>query len=260
MLMEKSQFDFWIASPIKQKQPHSFNTLGDLIRATCLRRTKDITQDSLKLPGRIERIEEIELNQADQAVYDFFREKTAKIAAGLADRDGGRSRRSKGKGSDILTLINFLRRICDHGVDLLPQSALEAWRSKNSTLVDWQMMQKCDKVCDLCGFIIEEVDSPSDDIPEFDCRHSICTTCSMQSENTSVDESQKCPKCAAMHTTSGNSSSLPEYSIRLSAKVETLIRNLDAEQTPKQHEDKALPVKRYLIITNPADVAVVQRF
>jgi hypothetical protein len=82
----------------------------------------------------------------------------------------------------------------------------------------------------------------------------------MQSENTSVDESQKCPKCAATHTTSGNSSSLPEYSIRLSAKVETLIRNLDAEQTPKQHEDKALPVKRYLIITNPADVAVVQRF
>lgn len=260
MLMEKSQFDLWIASPIKQKQPHSFNTLGDLIRGTCLRRTKDITQDSLKLPGRIERIEEIELHQADQVVYDFFRDKTAKIAAGLADRDGGRSRRSKGKGSDILTLINFLRCICNHGVDLLPQSALEAWRSKNSTSMDWQMMQNCNKLCDSCGSVIEEVDSLSDDIPEVDCRHSICTACSMQSENTSVDEAQKCPKCAATRSTSGKSSNPPEHSIRLSAKVEALIRNLDAEQTLKQHEDKALPVKRYLTITDLADIAVLQDF
>jgi SNF2 family DNA or RNA helicase len=248
--MEKSQFDFWVASPIKQKQPHCFNTLRDLIRATCLRRTKDMTQNSLKLPGRIERIEEIKLHQADQVVYDFFREKTAKIAAGLAGRDSGSSRRSKGKGSDILTLINFLRRICNHGLDLLPRSALEAWRSKNNTSVDWQMMQNCNKVCDLCGSIIEEVASFSDDIPEFHCHHSICTICSMQSGNTSVDEAQKCPKCAATRATSGNSSSKPEYSVRLSAKVEALMKNLDAERALKHHEDNGLPVKRYLTITD----------
>jgi SNF2 family DNA or RNA helicase len=258
--MEKSQFDFWIASPIKQKQLHSFDTLGDLIRATCLRRTKDITQGSLQLPRRIERIEEIELHQADQVLYDFFREKTAKIAAGLAGREGGRSTRSKRKGSDILTLINFLRRICNHGVDLLPQSALEAWRSKNSTSVDWQMMQNCNRVCDSCGSIIEEVDTLSDDIPEFHCRHLICMACWMQSENTSIDEGRKCPKCAATQAISGNPSSPQKKTIRLSAKVEALIKNLHAEQILKQHEDKALPVKRYLTITDPADAAVVQRF
>ncbi|KAH8597908.1 SNF2 family N-terminal domain-containing protein [Bisporella sp. PMI_857] len=66
LLMEKSQFDFWIMSPIKKKQPNCFNILGDLIRATCLRRTKDIMQNLLMLPERTEKIEEIELHQADQ--------------------------------------------------------------------------------------------------------------------------------------------------------------------------------------------------
>jgi SNF2 family DNA or RNA helicase len=243
--MEKSQFDFWISSPIKQKQPNSFTTLGDLIRATCLRRTKDITQLSLKLPRRIERVEEIELHKADQALYHFFREKTAKIAAGLASRDEGTSRTSKGKSANILTLINFLRRICNSGEDLLPQSALEAWRTKNSASMDLQMMRNCNKICDSCGSIIEEADLLSDDNPEFVCRHSICSTCSMQSENTPIDEVRKCPKCAATQAMSGNSSSLPKSSFSLSAKVEALIRNLDAEQTADQHKDKGLPVKRY---------------
>src|SRR4051812_67902 len=72
LLMEKSQFDFWITSPIKQKRSNCVSTLGDLIRATCLRRTKNITQASLKLPGRIERTEEIDLHQADRALYEFF--------------------------------------------------------------------------------------------------------------------------------------------------------------------------------------------
>ncbi|KAF8862893.1 hypothetical protein BDZ45DRAFT_702737 [Acephala macrosclerotiorum] len=243
LLMEKSQFDFWIASPIKQKRPNSFSILGDLIRATCLRRTKDTTQDSLNLPRRIERIEEIELHHADQVLYQIFREKTAKMAAGLAGQDGGTSRSSEGKGANILTLINFLRRICDYGEDLLPQSALEAWKSKNSTLVDWQMMRNCNKICDSCGSTIEEIDLLSDDSPEFHCHHSICTTCSMQNEITSIDEVRKCPKCADTRATSRNSSSLPDISTRLSAKVEALIRNLGAEQTVEKYEDKALPVK-----------------
>lgn len=239
LLTEKSQFDFWITSPIKQKRPNSFSIIGDLIRATCLRRTKNMTQDSLKLPRRIERMEEVELHQADQVLYDFFKEKTAKIAAGLSGQDGG-------KGATILTLINFLRRICNHGEDLLPQSALEALRSKNSTSVDWQMMQNCKQVCDSCSSIIEEVDLLSNDSPEFDCRHSICTTCSLQSENISTDEVRKCPKCAASRARSGNSFATPKSSAVFSAKVESLVRNLDAEQTMGEHDEKALPVKRYL--------------
>jgi SNF2 family DNA or RNA helicase len=245
LLMEKSQFNFWITSPIKQKQPNSFNTLGDLIRATCLRRTKDLAQGSLKLPRRIERIEEIKMHQEDQVLYDFFKEKTAKTAAGLTGRDSGTSRRGEGKGAMILTLINFLRRICNSGEDLLPQSALEAWKSNDSTSADWQMMQKCKQICDSCSSVLEEGDLLSDNGPEFDCHHSICTACSTQRENISIDEVRKCPKCEAKRARSGNSFSKPKSSSRFSAKVEALIRNLDAEQTIGKHEDETLPVKRY---------------
>jgi SNF2 family DNA or RNA helicase len=242
--MEKSQFDFWITSPIKRKQPNSLTTLGDLVRATCLRRTKEIAQNSLKLPLRIERIEEITLHQKDQELYEYFREKTAKIAAGLAGQGEDAPKISGGKDANILTLINFLRRICNHGENLLPQSALEARRA-NIMLVDWKMMQNCNKSCDSCGSHIEELDFLSDDIPEFDCHHSICTICTSQSDNTSAAEMQKCPKCAAKRVKSENSSSLPKSSIRFSAKVEALMQNLHTEQTLEQHKNKALPVKRY---------------
>ena len=258
LLTEKSEFDFWITSPIKRKHPNSLSTLGDLIRATCLRRTKDMTQDSLQLPRRIERIEEIKLHQADQNLYDFFREKTAKIAAGIAMLDESTSGIGREKDANILTLLNFLRRICNHGEDLLPPSALEAWRS-STVSVDWQMMRNYNRICDSCGSLIEEVDFLSGNSPEFGCHHSICTTCSMQRENSITEEAWKCPKRAAMQATSGNFLTLPTSSIRLSAKVEALIRNLSSEQALEEREDKALPVKRYPAMIDPANIAVIQR-
>ena len=246
--MDKSQFDFWINYPFKQKQQDSLRKLGDLVRATCLRRTKDSIQDSLRIPQRIDRTEDINLHQSDQDLYEFFRAKTAKIAAGLSRPDEGRSRSNERRETNILTLINFLRRICNHGEDLLPQSALEAWKS-NSMLVDWQMMRNCDRGCDSCGSPIESVDFLSKDTPEFDCQHSFCTMCYMQSEDTVTGEVQKCPKCAAMRVKSGNFLSPSESSIQLSAKLEALLRNVAAEQALERHQKGALPVKRYSLIS-----------
>ncbi|KAE8448034.1 hypothetical protein EG329_009957 [Mollisiaceae sp. DMI_Dod_QoI] len=245
LLTEKSQFDRWITLPIEQKRPDSFSTLGDLIRATCLRRTKQMTQGSLKLSPRIERVEEIVLHKADHALYHFFREKMAKIAAGLAGQDRDKFRPSEAKGANLLTLINFLRRICNNGEGLLPQSALEAWRSKNITLVDWKMMQNCNKTCHSCGCTLEEADLLSDDSLDFGCHHSICAACSMQSENTpmDMDDVRKCSKCAATRATRGNTSILPKSNARFSAKVEALIRVLGAQQTLEHHADKTLAVK-----------------
>lgn len=247
LLMEKSQFDLWITSPIKQERPNSFNILEDLVRATCLRRTKDATKSSLKIPRKIERTEGIELHEADLALYEFFREKTAKIAAGLAGQDGGKSKTSTrtNKGANILALINFLRLICNSGKDLLPKSALEAWRSRNSALVDWQMLRNCSKVCAYCESNIEETDSLSDGSPEFNCHHSICAVCSAQNENTSTDEVLKCPKCTASRATSRNSTEPPELHTRLSAKIEALIRNLGAEQMVEHSGGRSFPTKRY---------------
>ena len=242
--MEKSEFDFWITSPIKHKRPNCFNTLGELIRATCLRRTKNTMQGSHKLPRRIERIEQIKLQQKDQILYDFFRERTAKIAAGFASQSKESHTTNESKGANVLTLINFLRRICNNGEELLPQSALEIWRSKNSSMIDWQMMQNCNQNCDSCGSIIEDTDLLPDDTPEFACRHSICTTCSLQSASISMDEVRTCPKCGDTCVTAENSSPI-KHSVRLSAKVEALIQNLITEQTMEQQGDNKLSVKRY---------------
>ena len=79
--IEKSMFDFWIASSIKNKKIGSLERLRDLIKATCLRRRKTSIGDSLELPKRLERTEIVELHQADLELYDFFKVKTAKIAA-----------------------------------------------------------------------------------------------------------------------------------------------------------------------------------
>jgi len=244
LLMEKSQFDFWITSPINQKRSHCFNILEDLIKATCLRRTKETMQGSLKLPRRTERIEEIELHQTDQVLYEFFRERTAKIAAGLSSQNEGPSKRNLDKGANILTLINFLRYICNNGEELLPQAALEVWRSKNNSSMDWEMMRKCNQKCDSCGLIIEEPDLLSNHNPEFICHHTICTICSMQSDDTFMEEVKLCPKCASPCATAKNSSSPPNYPNHLSAKVEALIQNLNAEQTVNKFERKTVPVKR----------------
>lgn len=245
LLIEKHQFDFWIASPIKQKRPNSFTILGDLIRATCLRRTKNMVQDSLELPRRTERLEKVELFQADQVLYQFFRDKTAKTAAGLAGQARGASRTSENKGANILVLINILRRICNHGEDLLSQSALDAWTSKSSTSMDWQMMQKWNRICDSCGSDIEKVEESSNNSRESPSNHSICSNCSMPNDNMSNDEIQSCPNLPATQATSENSFGLPKSPTYPSAKVKALMRNLAAEQIMEQHEENSRPIKRY---------------
>ncbi|PVH83872.1 hypothetical protein DL98DRAFT_558686, partial [Cadophora sp. DSE1049] len=242
LLMDKSQFDFWITSPINRKQPNSLTVLEDLVRATCLRRTKEVVQDSLQLPLRRERIAEIKLHQKDQELYELFRGKTTRIVAGLAKKGEISPGMSKGNDVNVLTLINLLRRICNHGEDLLPQSALEAWRA-NSTSMDWEMMRSCNKTCDSCECLIEELDFLSDDIAEFDCHHSFCVLCTTQCENTGTEEVRRCPKCAAKQTGSDHSASRPKPTFRFSAKVEALMQNLRTEQTLEQHESKTLPVK-----------------
>lgn len=246
-LTEKSQFDFWVTSKVKEKRPDCFNTLGDLIRATCLRRTKSTIQDSLKLPTKTDRTQVIEMHQEDQLLYQFFKEKTAKIAAGLAQRDRSSSETIESKGTNILTLINFLRRICDHGEELLPQSVVDAWRANNSVSVDWQMMRSCNRICDACDSATEDIEAFFDDSLEFGCCHSICNACSKQSTSTSLEEAPKCPKCAAACVKPRTSIS-PESTTRVSAKVRALIQNISAEQGPEKNGMEPVITKRYLKI------------
>ncbi|KAH7403053.1 hypothetical protein BKA64DRAFT_440273 [Cadophora sp. MPI-SDFR-AT-0126] len=149
---------------------------------------------------------------------------------------------SKGKDENVVMLINFLRRICNHGEDLLPHSALEAFRA-NSASLDWEMMRSCNKTCDSCGSLIEELDFLSDDNAEFDCHHSFCASYNSQSDNAGSEDVRRCPKCAAKQTRSEHSTTRPQSTMRFSAKVEALMQNLRTEQTLEQHGSKEFPVK-----------------
>lgn len=111
-------FDVWITAPIKDKKPNSLRRLKDLVSATCLRRTKAmISSESLALPPRVEKIESVQLHQEGQELYNFFKLKTANIAAGLAgNREAGDTTPGfdQRKESNMLSLINLLRLICNH--------------------------------------------------------------------------------------------------------------------------------------------------
>lgn len=236
-------FDYWITSPIKEGKSYGLKRLQTLIKATCLRRTKKSVNDSLELPSRLEKTEVIELHEYDREIYTFFKEITATIAADSSTRHSGPPKHEDFKESNILSLINFLRLICNHGKDLLAPSALAAWETRGSTSIDWLAMQKLRR-CDWCG-VEPEVNTKST-TPEFHCEHIICADCVQQNASESVEEAY-CPKCARDRSEIAHSSSdSPAWRpVQRSAKVEALLRNLANEQKSRSHSNTESGPKRY---------------
>jgi SNF2 family DNA or RNA helicase len=244
---DKSKFDFWIATPLKNRRADSLRRLKDLIRATCLRRTKSTLRGSCELPKRTERIERVEFHETDQDLYAFFKEKCAKMAEGVSTTKLGSSEAGQRKKGNLLSLINFLRLICDHGEQLLPRPALDAWKARDDTSINWQIMQSCRKRCCICETDIEEADFLTSNGHELRCQHWICTICALQSESTSGEE-VLCLKCAKSPS-SGDDSSFPspaDTCLLPSAKIEALLRNLHTEQAVKTSQGPSKPVKRSL--------------
>ena len=245
---DKSRFDFWIATPVKNGRADSLRRLRDLIRATCLRRTKRMLKDSCKLPKRTERIEEVEFYQIDRDLYAFFQEKCAKIAEGISTTEQNLPEAGRPKEGNLLSLINFLRLICDHGLQLLPQSALDAWNARDGSSINWQMMQSCRKRCCICFTDIDDADFLASNGSDFRCQHWICTICASQSESTYGEEGS-CPKCATSPSSREDSSchSPEPISSPPSAKIEALLRNLHTEQAVETSQRPSKPIKRSLI-------------
>lgn len=244
---DKAAFDFWITKPIKQNQPHGLRRLEGLVRATCLRRKKSLNNGLLELPRRSEKVEWIMLSPEDRELYDFFKMKTAKIASQLSRRHLGAPKVDHRKDTNILTLIGFLRRICDHGEHLLPTSALEAWKRRDNGSVDWQMMRVCRARCDKCGGCLDEIEASASRDFELQCQHSICPECAIRSQECGADDGPACPKCIEQIVSEGDStvSQVPGTFVRPSAKVDVLMRNLRQEQFSGNEGDQNLPRKRY---------------
>ncbi|KAI1355080.1 hypothetical protein F5Y01DRAFT_327926 [Xylaria sp. FL0043] len=131
---DKKQFDRWIVRPFQNSERNAIETLRRLVAATCLRRTKANCNLSTPLPQRSEEVEEVNLFQNDQEIYNFFKRKIQSIVMpNFQNSDASTNKRSK--HVNILSIITFLRVICDH-VELLPQTAIDSWKREDTNMSD----------------------------------------------------------------------------------------------------------------------------
>lgn len=130
------------------------NTLGisrlrKLVAATCLRRTKSHVQDQLKLPLRVEIEELVELDSGERRIYDFLKSRASSLVVGNSTQH---SQMDKARWGTMLSLIGFLRLICNHGDQLLPAIATDLYQSQTLSAMDFQ--------CDANDFEHEGLSDP----------------------------------------------------------------------------------------------------
>ncbi|KAK1765266.1 SNF2 family N-terminal domain-containing protein [Phialemonium atrogriseum] len=239
----QTQFNYWIIEPVKKRKDYAFKRLRQLVRATCLRRTKASTANTLKLPKKVEVNEVLDLDPGDRELYDFFKRRAATVARNmerLSSRNGN-SKRPKplggwgGWSGNILPLVGHLRRICDHGGDLLPAAALRAWRDKDIDSIDWQLMKMASQKCDLCETELEEGNDVVVPV-ELVCGHIICASCRnvIEDMNGIGSSSASCPKCSGRSPLPAPSQGSTVEQYKPSVKIKALLRNLRNEHSTQQ--------------------------
>ncbi|WKT45258.1 Helicase superfamily 1/2, ATP-binding domain [Fusarium oxysporum f. sp. vasinfectum] len=137
-LVAKATFDRWISNPIRDNVQEGLRKLRILVEATCLRRTK--SNISQGLPPPTIRLEKVPLHPYDRALYDFFETEAAKNASDSSKNYPANPSETGEEKKNVLSLIHNLRRICDHGEDLLSASDIEAWRMQRGQGPDLQTM------------------------------------------------------------------------------------------------------------------------
>jgi SNF2 family DNA or RNA helicase len=130
----KASFEEWVSAPVHSFTGHSKGLLRlrKLVAATCLRRTKIHVQDQLMLPACVERQQFVDLDAAERRLYDWFKQQASSLLAGKSQRLSLDTKGTK----NILSSINLLRLICNHGERLLPNNALELWKTQNWSTFD----------------------------------------------------------------------------------------------------------------------------
>ncbi|KAL5326165.1 hypothetical protein ACEPPN_007303 [Leptodophora sp. 'Broadleaf-Isolate-01'] len=219
----------WIVRPVEEKHILGVERLQGLIRATCLRRTKQktLTGDKRELPRRSEEIHEVHLHEDDQVLYDTFRRMSAKIAAGLGKRLG-ESHSPKGKDKNILLLINCLRLICDHGEQLLPEAAKKTMEESSVASFASEMQQVYHGRCSVCEGEIDDC------VAGAEGQDSICVNCATSeqgSSNTNLQADLPDRKSLSASQSAGSErSGSAKICYRPSAKVLALLGNLEQER------------------------------
>lgn len=141
----------WIVRPVEQKRKWAVQYLQELVRATCLRRTKQkaLQSGTLQLPPRFERIQSVRLHPDDQALYDSVKKASQKLAAKFNKQPQSDSS-TRDKDKNVVLLLNSLRLICNHGRELIPAS-LREMIEKGSLSYTTPEQRIHDRECSACG-------------------------------------------------------------------------------------------------------------
>jgi len=238
----RQDFDYWVGRAVRSKSLNAFERVRMLVKAVCLRRTKALNQAVLQLPKKTEKLEVLELDADEKALYMFFKRRASTLARISAQGNGAGMFGVRSGGVGMLSLIGTLRLICDHGKSLLSQSAKAAWESKDNSVVDWRLTNSIAAKCDACGVGIEETARSQLESLEYSCGHIICTGCRFAegSRSTSSGLEECCRKCAEVPSTSLETlppspkaisavAATEEAHYRPSVKIRTLMRNLHSE-------------------------------
>lgn len=200
----KTAFAYWVRSSswTQTNNSESQDRLKKLVAATCLRRTKQHVKNQLSLPRRTDKEHLVELKTSERLLYDFFKTRASSLVARSTVHCAALEKRGLG---NILTIINSLRLICNHGEELLPQSSVELWKNRDTFTDDLNLQNIASK------FSTEASHSHDPHILP------LATTKSEQ-----VSSKVRSP----------------------SSKVMALIKNLRAEQSKLTPNDSETPIKR----------------
>lgn len=247
----QSQFKYWIGDPAKKRKDYAFKRLRQLVKATCLRRTKANAESTLKLPKKEEINQVLDLGPDDRELYNFFKHRAATAVRNIEKSSKGNNpnkrQNPRGSGSwsgDILPLIHHLQRICDHGEDLLPTAALQAWRDRDIDSIDWQLIAMGSQKCNFCKTEIEE---GNDMVPvELACGHIICTNCHAAEDTDGIGSSHaSCLECSGRSPLPTPSQDSISEDYRPSVKIEALLQNLRNEHSTQPKGEDKNAFKRY---------------
>jgi SNF2 family DNA or RNA helicase len=236
-----NRFNTLILDPIQKKKKYAFGRLRALVKATCLRRTKRSTGSGLNLPNKEETTLVLDLEQHNRELYNFFKYQAATAVQTMRQRKL-LATYTKGISSRmILPLINNLRRICDHGSDLLHSEALQAWHNRDVDLIDWQLMAAGLSKCDGCGGELEDGDEVVVPV-ELACGHLYCTTCYTSEWKDSQQLRETCAKCSKasppLPTGSSDGQGMAaEDGYKPGVKVDALLQNLSRERSLGMDQD-----------------------
>jgi SNF2 family DNA or RNA helicase len=226
---EKTMFETWIASPVKENPRVGIPRLKDLVRGTCLRRTKASPTVHLHLLEPIKNIEYVNLNDEDQALYVFFRKKTADIA--INTRAANQAKSNTATEESIISHMNMLRLICNHGKALLPPQALVAWHRGSSSETDWQMGIAFQAGCRLCGVDLGNLndDDSRPSSPAARHRESLCETCYSTDKDSPGSKISKYSTARKQEVEKVKASEPTQPSAKMEALLKNLFRDQNAE-------------------------------